>query len=722
MNLFAPFHGSATQGRSIRRASHGRFFPQVFESRHLLSVGPIPSTFDPTGVLENLSAPSETVSAAISGINLRGVWFSMNSSIAYSTGATIPFSWQIVNEGPSMIGNSFSVNIYLSRDAFIDTSDTPVRAWTFGAGFPAYTYSSVVSDSVTLPISTDSFWLSSGYYYVGMVVDPYWQVFESNEFDNSSTVWGGDYSGIYVSIPKPDIVGTYLAPFSSSSKPGESIMLSEGISNIGNQIYWGNLDVDVYLSRDAVIGSGDLRMTPQTLSVYLSPGSTQYYTLTVTLPSSSSAIWAESGTYYVCLVIDPNNSISESNEFNNSNQGVGIDVAPLTIETQIDLTQLPATTFQPGALLTYYYQEMLNSLSTAIADWNGIAKDANGLVNVSNVISALTAMKSDLTSVLSQLNRLKSRKLNSLVLGPNTTVDLAQVEQVERLLVFLFDRYAASGNTPSSKANFSPAVAAAGDDLDFYKKIGKQVLTDFSPNRLIGQVNESLGAVGKVIGGTGAAALSKATGVVNAALNMARMGVGSITKGSEFEETARANGDTVDSVLWGDLKAKLNEAFSAVNPDGARLKKLVEDAQKVGQTLKDAYNGMKPVIRTIYDRARSRWITGSWKGTMSSQGQFGTTTEPMTLSFKSWSLGRVQATISSFANVFDAAGNLIRKVKTSSTVSGGFTTSDKFEGTLTYKNTATGATESRPVTWTYDGGSFSGQMGSGLTTMKVLKR
>ena len=695
---------------------------EVFEFRNLLAAGPVPSLLDSSSILAEQLAPAGVVSLAGNNVNLKGSWFSINSTVVYSPGTTVPFSWQVFNEGSSLIGNSFSVNIYLSRDASIDTSDTFVRGWGFGAGFPGYTYSSVVSDSVTLPISTDPFWSSTGYYYVGLVVDPYFQVLEYNEFDNSSTSWGGDYAGIYVSVPKPDLVGSYLTPYSSSSKPGESISLWAGITNAGNQSYWGNLQVDVYLSRDSVIGSDDMRLTPQTLYAYLPSGTTQYFTLTASLPSVSSPIWGESGTYYVGFVIDPDNLISESNEFNNINQGVSADVAPLTVETQIDLSQLPATTFQPGALLTYYYQEMLNSLNTAITDWNGIAKDASGLVNVSGVIASLNAMKSDLTSVLSQLNKLKSRKLTSMVLGPATTLDLVQVEQVERLLVYLFDRYAALGSTSVINAASAPTVAAAGDGLDFYKQVGKQILTDYSPNRLIQQVNESLGAAGKLVGGAGATALSKATGVVNAALNMARMGVGSITKGSEFEETARANGDTVDSVLWGDLKAKLNDAFSAINPDGARLKKLVEDAQRVGQTLKDAYNGMKPAIRTIYDRARSRWITGSWKGTVSSQGQFGTTTEPMTLTFKSWSLGRVQATISSFANVFDAAGNLIKKVKTSSTVSGGFRTSDKFEGTLTYKNTATGATESRPVTWTYDGGSFSGQMGSGLTTMKVKKR
>jgi hypothetical protein len=67
-------------------------------------------------------------------------------------------------------------------------------------------------------------------------------------------------------------------------------------------------------------------------SVGLQGGWYEYGTDTVTLPGDPAAEgFSDSGTFYIGMIIDPLDSFIETDEFDNSNQGEGLDFIPVNI-------------------------------------------------------------------------------------------------------------------------------------------------------------------------------------------------------------------------------------------------------------------------------------------------------------------------------------------------------------------------------------------------------
>ncbi len=69
-----------------------------------------------------------------------------------------------------------------------------------------------------------------------------------------------------------------------------------------------------------------------TLATPLAPGQTSdLITVQLRLPDTAESFWYVDGTYTVGMVVDPNNKLSEANELNNFNVGLGTDKAALNI-------------------------------------------------------------------------------------------------------------------------------------------------------------------------------------------------------------------------------------------------------------------------------------------------------------------------------------------------------------------------------------------------------
>jgi hypothetical protein len=111
---------------------------------------------------------------------------------------------------------------------------------------------------------------------------------------------------------------------------GDQIKVSFDIANAGGSVSGSpTQNVAFYLSNDAsVTPSTDYLLAKFTLGVPAG-GKFNGYTASMTLPAVNPN--GGSGTYYVGMFVDADKQITESDESNNKNQGVGIDLAKVTI-------------------------------------------------------------------------------------------------------------------------------------------------------------------------------------------------------------------------------------------------------------------------------------------------------------------------------------------------------------------------------------------------------
>ncbi|MHC2397878.1 subtilase family serine protease [Bradyrhizobium barranii subsp. barranii] len=214
--------------------------------------------------------------------------------------------------GPATAG------IYLSTDATITTSDTlltTISTSTTLATVSQPGYYDHQTVMVTLPGN-----LAPGTYYVGGISDYTNQLSESNETNNT-------YNVVQVTVtapPQPDL-SEYLAVNKTTVVAGTSLTVDAYNMNLGNAAA-GPATAGIYLSTDATITTSDTLLTTistsTTLATVSQPGYYDHQTVMMTLPGNLTP-----GTYYVGGIADYNNHLAESNETNNTYNGVRVTVA-----------------------------------------------------------------------------------------------------------------------------------------------------------------------------------------------------------------------------------------------------------------------------------------------------------------------------------------------------------------------------------------------------------
>ncbi|MED5374945.1 MAG: CARDB domain-containing protein, partial [Candidatus Thermoplasmatota archaeon] len=113
-----------------------------------------------------------------------------------------------------------------------------------------------------------------------------------------------------VARSSPDLTVDYLSASWTSADAGDSKSISTRIKNDGSSSS-GSFRWGLYLSTDRTITTSDLLLDDWSQSS-ISSGSTRSSTKTVTIPSSITG-----GYYYVGMIVDINNQVSESDENNN---------------------------------------------------------------------------------------------------------------------------------------------------------------------------------------------------------------------------------------------------------------------------------------------------------------------------------------------------------------------------------------------------------------------
>ena len=277
-------------------------------------------------------------------------------STSLSIGGSTTVSYHIQDIGNASAGASVS-KVYVSTDNVITTSDSLLASVNDGTLTAGNTLSD--STSVTLPSG-----LAAGTYWIGVIADANNQVSESNENNNVSTPIQITVAG---ATQQPDLVANTVSLGSTSLPVGGSTTVSYDIQNIGNAAAGASVS-KVYVSTDNVITTSDTLLAsindPSTADASARAGNSVLDNTSITLPSGLAA-----GTYWIGVIADANNQVSESNENNNISTPIQITVTGATQQPDLvaNTVSLGSTSLSIGGSTTvsYHIQDIGNASAGA---------------------------------------------------------------------------------------------------------------------------------------------------------------------------------------------------------------------------------------------------------------------------------------------------------------------------------------------------------------------
>ncbi|MGL4884253.1 MAG: CARDB domain-containing protein, partial [Waterburya sp.] len=287
-------------------------------------------------------------------------------------GQKLDLDFTIANQGLADSEN-FAVDIYLSADENISaTEDVKLGTYDIRNILEAGGNTGLKRYSYQTPGLDNAIWnQGDGKYYVGLNIDPKNKIAESNENNNSNQGLGKDISDVNVVKPtstdKADLVGTSVDVAQNQIAPGQKLDLGFTIANQG-LVNSENFAVDIYLSADENISATeDVKLgTYDINSIIEVGGDTGLKSYSYQTPGLDNAIWGKGdGQYYIGLDIDAQKQVAESNENNNSNQGLGKDISDCNVIRPVRKADLTVTSFKapenfkPGDTITVEY-ELLN--------------------------------------------------------------------------------------------------------------------------------------------------------------------------------------------------------------------------------------------------------------------------------------------------------------------------------------------------------------------------
>ena len=210
----------------------------------------------------------------------------------------------ISNSGGSDAG-SFDVRLMLSLDAQAGTDDTQVDSFRVD---PLASGSSVeITRVVTIPGQ------HVGQFHWVVIADTSSEIDEEDETNNAAASLA-----FSISAPARDLLASWVeSPL--SAEPGQTITIEWGSENLGQESL--GFDVEIWLSEDRSLGTGDLRLSQSRVPSLLS-GSTMADSQVVNLAGDVQGVW------WVVLVIDAGEEHFEDDENNNirfSNSTLTID-------------------------------------------------------------------------------------------------------------------------------------------------------------------------------------------------------------------------------------------------------------------------------------------------------------------------------------------------------------------------------------------------------------
>ena len=265
--------------------------------------------------------------------NLTGTLFDVKPE-PLSAGSKFNFNFTIANLGGAT-NAPIEVSFYLSKDKNISALDDKFLTRTIVSTLDANSNTIVMNllNDLILPGTDDPYWTGDGTYYVGMIIDPNNKIIESNEFDNRNVGLALDYDDVIIN--KTQSSNLRAKSFDVNPEPlkaGSKFNFDFNIENLGSAST-GTSTVSFYLSTDRNITSSDKLLVTATIDGLKGKSSTGILNMVndLVLPGINDPFWTGDGTYYVGMVVDSGNVVAESNELDNSNQGLTIDIDDVVI-------------------------------------------------------------------------------------------------------------------------------------------------------------------------------------------------------------------------------------------------------------------------------------------------------------------------------------------------------------------------------------------------------
>ncbi|MBL8151113.1 MAG: hypothetical protein JNN15_14395 [Blastocatellia bacterium] len=228
----------------------------------------------------------------VSGLTIRPV--------SVNPGDLITAEFAVTNQG-SAIATAHINEVRLSTDNIITSNDILLGSRTSGQ----IAAGSGAQFSIDLRVPNNT---TPGVYFVGVVIDAGAIVTETNEANNIS------FTQITVS-GEVDLAITQLTLSPTSGSPGSQVALAVSLTNRGSLASPATA-VEFRFSTDQNISSTDT-LLGTVMSSVLNPGQSSTLNLNVTIPASTLP-----GIFFIGATVDPDNSITESSEANNSSAAI----------------------------------------------------------------------------------------------------------------------------------------------------------------------------------------------------------------------------------------------------------------------------------------------------------------------------------------------------------------------------------------------------------------
>jgi hypothetical protein len=179
----------------------------------------------------------------------------------------------------------------------------------------------------------------------------------------------------------PDLVGTSFQVVGTNPTWGSTVQVNYTVTNQGAGDA-GPFKAELHLANDGTIGgSSDVVLQTVSFASGLAHGASSSGALNITLPSTPPSGFQGDplDNVFLGFVIDPSNSVTESDKTNNSNQGNGLDLAPLTVTTDTAVTNDSAVQQMPSVAVD---PNDPNHVATAYMDY-GLQSDGYAGIGIS---------------------------------------------------------------------------------------------------------------------------------------------------------------------------------------------------------------------------------------------------------------------------------------------------------------------------------------------------
>ncbi|BAZ45838.1 peptidase S1 and S6 chymotrypsin/Hap [Chondrocystis sp. NIES-4102] len=248
-------------------------------------------------------------------------------------GSEITVEYEIINKGGAEAKYS-AVGFYLFKQDYLDNhhnlslKDVPEVYFFQGdrddnlITLAPGASTGINTTKLTIPQNWTGF-ADGAEYYLGAQADPYDDVTEAIEANNSLTAQGIDYQKFNAA----DLVGTNFDVVQDKIKPGEKFDIEFTVANKGT-VKVDSFEVDLYLSADENISADeDYYLGTYNINDVLDPSKDcGLKTAQYTAPGLNNPLWSKAdGMYYAGMIIDPDKKVVELNDNNNSNHGQDLD-------------------------------------------------------------------------------------------------------------------------------------------------------------------------------------------------------------------------------------------------------------------------------------------------------------------------------------------------------------------------------------------------------------